>query len=124
MLDLENRLASKNAPRLKDRSPEAIRKAYTKSTEDLLKGGKSLVLGNKQVRFIAFRDYALDLPGTPPVLNVKVDPELNPHVMKVVSGKLVSIVSVNGKSANATLSIEDFLKYMSLGIFVFVDFRN
>lgn len=108
------------------RTVENLKEFYEDSTGKLLNGGRELILSNRQVRFIAFRDYALNASGKPPVVNVKVDPEFNPHVLNVVNGKLVAdVMSGNGFSVtNGSLDIEEFLEYFRIGAFVFVDFKN
>ncbi len=109
------------------RTAENLKNHYADSTEMLVEGGNDLVLANARVRYIAFRDYSLNTTGNgrgePPVLNINVDPEFNPHVLSVVGGRLQS-APVGSSGKVGTLEIAEFFEYIRLGVFVFVDFEK
>lgn len=113
------------------RTAENLKAVYAESTKTLLEGGKDMILRNAQVRFIAFRDYALNdleerVEDLPHVVNVKADPEFNPHVLKVVGDKLVGAVNTGNIISAKTgwITVDEFFDYINAGVFVFVDFKK
>lgn len=113
------------------RTIDNLKRVYARSTQKLLSGGRNLILKNTHVRFISFRDFALNdtqarVEGVPHVVNVKVDPDLNPYVLKVVDGMLIGVVDsgIVVSAKTGWLSIDEFLEYVKAGVFVFVDFNQ